>query len=205
MNFFISNLILGITLAAAVGPVSIETIKRGLRKGFWSAFLVGLGAALADATYLILIYLGLANFLTGYWIKLIIWIFGAIVLIYLGYGGIKEFKNKLNIKDKNKSERSSLLAGYLIALMSPMTFAAWFGIGGSIIGAQKLTGMAGLIIFLALVLGVIIWFFILSMLISFSRKFVNEKTLGYVSLIAGIILIIFGLYFGYNAISYIVG
>jgi len=205
MNFFISNLILGITLAAAVGPVSIETIKRGLRKGFWHAFLVGLGAALADATYLILIYLGLANFLTGYYIKLIIWIFGAIVLIYLGYGGIKEFKTKLDINDKNKSEKNSLLAGYLIALMSPMTFAAWFGIGGSIIGAQKLTGIAGLITFLALVLGVIIWFFILSLLISFSRKFVNEKTLGYVSLIAGIILIIFGLYFGYNAIRLILG
>lgn len=196
----IQNILFGISFAAAVGPVAVEVIKRGIVTGFWSAFLVGLGASLADATYLTLIYLGLGSIFTISVVKIVVWILGAIMLFYLGYKDIKKFNTKLKLQKDHNPKGNSLYTGYLIAVLSPMTFAVWFGIGGSILSTQNLTGVAGLVTFIALAFGVLIWFFALSLLVNFGRRFVNDKTIGYISLIAGIILICFGLYFGYSAI-----
>jgi threonine/homoserine/homoserine lactone efflux protein len=51
----LQNVLLGLTLAAPIGPVNVEIIKRGLNAGFRQAFLTGTGAMCADATYLTLI------------------------------------------------------------------------------------------------------------------------------------------------------
>jgi len=38
MMFVIEKIILGVILAAPLGPVTVEMIKRGLNRGFWAAF-----------------------------------------------------------------------------------------------------------------------------------------------------------------------
>lgn len=63
MTDIIRNIILGISLAAPIGPVNIEVIRRGLNFGFFPAFLLSIGAASADTTYLLLIYFGLSSFI----------------------------------------------------------------------------------------------------------------------------------------------
>ena len=62
MSQILQNIVLGISLAAPIGPANIAVIRRGLKYGFLPAFLVGLGVVFADMTYLLLIYFGLANF-----------------------------------------------------------------------------------------------------------------------------------------------
>ena len=44
----LNKILLGVTLAAPIGPVSLEMIQRGLKSGFLSSFVVRLGAAVAD-------------------------------------------------------------------------------------------------------------------------------------------------------------
>jgi len=108
----IQKIILRISLAAPVGPVNVEVIKRGLKHGFFPAFLLSLDAASADTTYLLLIYFGLSNFINIPVVKTSIWIFGAIVLLYLGYQSINEYFEKLDLeKAKVKTRRKSFVAG----------------------------------------------------------------------------------------------
>ena len=50
-TYFIKGFIIGLSIAAPVGPIGVLTIKRTLTEGRRSGFVTGLGAAFADATY----------------------------------------------------------------------------------------------------------------------------------------------------------
>jgi len=204
MMNILQNILLGISLAAPIGPVNIEVIKRGLSNGFLPAFTLSLGAASADATYLILIYLGLSNFIHIPLVKGAIWVFGGAVLIYLGFLSIKEFYQKINLKGpSNFLNKNPYLAGYIITISNPMTIVWWLGVFGSLLGSsvQNNLRIVALLSSLTIILGVILWFFLLSILLHWGKKFINENSLRYISLIAGILLVGFGLYFEYCAIS----
>lgn len=160
----IQEIILGISLAAPIGPVNVEVIRRGLRHGFLSALLLSLGAATADTTYLLLIYFGLSNFINIPLIKTSIWVFGAIVLLYLGCLSVKEYFDKIYFQKTNpKAGRNSFIAGYLITISNPMTIVWWLGVFGAIIGSsiQMVSKTAALLSSLTIIIGVILWFFIL--------------------------------------------
>lgn len=194
-------------MAAPVGPVNVEVIKRGLKHGFLPAFLVSLGAAAADTTYLLLIYFGLSNFINIPVVKLGIWVLGAIVLLNLGYLSVKEYFDKIDLQKPNtKVSRNSFIAGYLIAISNPMTIVWWLGVFGAIIGSsiQDVSKSVAFLGSMTIMLGVLLWFFSLSLLLHFGKRFINEETMKYVSAIAGIVLIGFGLYFGYNALTSII-
>jgi threonine/homoserine/homoserine lactone efflux protein len=199
----IQNILLGISLAAPIGPVNIEVIKRGLKYGFWPAFLLSLGAATADSTYLIVIYFGFYNLLDIPIVKTIIWFFGTIVLLYLGYLNIKEHFDKFEFQNADlKGSKNAFIAGYLITISNPMTIVWWLGIFGAVMGSsiQNASKTVALLNSMTIIIGVVLWFFTLSLLLHWGKRFVNEKMMKYISTVAGVVLIGFGLYFGYNAV-----
>ncbi len=44
LNFIIRGIIIGLSIAAPIGPIGILCIRRSLNKGFLSGFIAGLGA-----------------------------------------------------------------------------------------------------------------------------------------------------------------
>jgi threonine/homoserine/homoserine lactone efflux protein len=198
----IRNIVLGITLAAPVGPVNIEIIKRGLKHGFYPAFLLSLGAVSADATYLLAVYFGLCGFIHIPLVKTGIWIAGAFVLVYLGSLSIKEYFGRIDFQRTNaRANRSSFAAGYLITLSNPMTIVWWVGIFGAVIGGsfQGTSKTLTLLNSFMIIVGALLWFFGLCLLLHWGKRFINEKNMRYVSLFAGVAIFGFGLYFGYRA------
>ena len=87
----LQNVLLGLTLAAPIGPVNLEIIKRGLNSGFRQALLTGTGAMSADATYLTLIFFGLISFFEIVSLKIALGLFGSLILIYLGVLSAKQY------------------------------------------------------------------------------------------------------------------
>ena len=57
----IQQIVLGISLVAPVGPINIEMLKRGIERGFWHAWVVGIGGMTADVLFMLLIYFGLSS------------------------------------------------------------------------------------------------------------------------------------------------
>lgn len=156
----------------------------------------------ADTTYLIIIYFGLSSIINIPIIKTFIWILGATVLIYLGFQSAKEFFEKVDLnKSKPITNRNSFIAGYMITISNPMTIVWWLGVFGSILGSsiQNISKMVALINRFLIIAGVLLWFLALCVLLHWGNIFINENILKYISLIAGIVLIGFGLHFGYNA------
>src|SRR6476659_9063146 len=99
MNVFLSYILLGLSLAAPIGPINAAQIDRGIRNGFLHAWFVGVGAVLADAIYMLVVYIGVVQFLDTDFMKTFLWSFGSFVLLYTGVESLIN-AGKLNL-DQN--------------------------------------------------------------------------------------------------------
>lgn len=203
----LQNILLGLTLAAPIGPVNLEIIKRGLNSGFRQAFLTGTGAMCADATYLTLIFFGLTAFLNIAFMKIILGVAGSFILIYLGWVSAKEFFHKA-APVENPSRRifkSSFLTGYALAISSPITIVWWTGVFGVLLASQTHmeTNLSAFLSCLSILLGCFIWVLFLAVALHWGKKIINEKIVDFISLTAGTFLMVFGIYFLYRTIALI--
>ena len=204
----LKNIVLGISLVAPIGPVSAAAIKNGMKGGFFPAFTTGLGAASADTTILLLIYLGLARFMETPAVQLVIYIAGSAILIYLGATTMLEKPPALDSETGAKTPVAGAFAsGYVIAISSPITIVWWLGVFGAILAdtVRSATKLEALLSSLTIVVGVILWFVILGVILHAGKRFVNEKTLRAVSATAGVVIIGFGVYFAWRAVTELMG
>ena len=202
MDDVIRNVLLGISLAAPIGPSSVAVIQNGLQKGFGRAFLTGIGVTMADATYMLVVYFGLSSFVSIPVVKILIWILGALVLLYLGVQSIREAGRRIDFEAPPLiSARHPLIVGYLVNISNPIAVVWWLGIFGSLLGAV-VAGPAKAGVFFSgasILAGILLWHTTASLLSHEGKRFLNPSTARYISIIAGVVLILFGMRFGYNA------
>ncbi|MEY9096476.1 LysE family transporter [Paenibacillus sp. RC84] len=208
MNAFLAYVVLGISLSAPAGPVNAAQLEKGVRFGFVHAWLVGAGAMVADLFYMLLIYFGVAHFLDTPFMKTFLWLFGCFVLLYTGIVTLKSLKLKESGEMRESpSEMSSFRSGFFIALTSPLTILFWLGIYGSILAQSSQNDDAGQALWqsLGVFVGIMVWDVSIALIASSFHRFGNRLILQITSLLAGISLILFGLYFGYQALLMLAG
>ena len=144
--------ILGFTIAAAVGPISLLCIKRTLAEGRTVGFVSGLGVATADATYGAIAAFGL----TAITDQLVAWrqplaIVGGLFLLWIAWRTIRSVPGEAATDPSaGGRDRRGLVGAYLstlgLTMTNPMTilsFAALFvGLGvtaDDVAGATLLT------------------------------------------------------------------
>ena len=96
VHLLLSYFFLGITLAAPIGPVNSARIDKGIKNGFWHAWIVGAGSMIADALFMILVYIGMVRFLEIPVVQIFLWLFGGFVLIYTGVESVVQ-SNKITL------------------------------------------------------------------------------------------------------------
>jgi L-lysine exporter family protein LysE/ArgO len=202
------NLFLGITLAAPIGPAGVAVIQNGLRHGFTRAFFTGLGVTMADATFLLVVFFGLSSFLDISIVKVTIWCFGAGVLLYFGYRGIRGAKDGYDLEaDTIATARNPFLVGYLVNASNPISVVWWSGVFGSLL--SETIGSTSRLMALAnsstILIGILVWHSSISILTHWGRRFLNERVTRSISMIAGSALLLFGLRFGYNGLVLALG
>ncbi|MGG3279563.1 LysE family translocator [Paenibacillus solani] len=204
MSIFLSYMILGLSLSAPVGPVNAAQLDKGIKKGFWHAWLFGIGAVLADILYMVLVYLGVVHFLNTPFMQTFLWLFGAFVLIYSGMESILN-ANKVTISQASNEDTlwRSMFSGFLLSVSNPMTILFWLGIYGSILVKTAADNSSGQLFLysVAVISGVVIWDLFMASLGSIFRRYLSNKALSLISILSGFSLIIFGVYFGIRAIT----
>lgn len=166
ITHFLQAWLIGVAIAAPVGPIGMLCIRKTLETGLAGAIAVGLGAALADGVYGLIAALGLtaiSHFLLeqSAYIKLL----GGILLLYLAYSELAQgaalASEATPIK---KSSRRLTLSVFFLTLTNPATILSFIGIFASIGG-----GSASLLEMFLLVVGVFIgsmsWWLILGSVI----------------------------------------
>lgn len=202
MNFF-SYILLGISLSAPVGPINAAQLNKGMNHGFIHAWLVGFGGMIGDLVFMLLIYFGVAQFLTTPLMKTFLWLFGFFILVYTGIESIVSAKKSLHIhrSSRQTSKFKSFRAGFLLAISNPLNIIFWLGIYGAVLAkTSDLYSNYQLIIYSSgIFLGILIWDLVMASVATSFRKFFHAKAQYIITVGAGIMLIGFGIYFGYEA------
>ncbi len=205
MNEILRNIFLGISLAAPLGPASVAVIQNGFKQGFVRAFLTGVGVTLADTTYLLLVFFGLSAFINTPLTKVLVWVFGSIVLVYLGVHSFRDKPAMLDFgaADTASTSRNPLLMGYLINISNPLAVVWWLGIFGSILSSASAAGSRtnALLVSSSILVGILMWHTLVALLSHWGKRFLNQKIFRAISALAGTALILFGLRLTYLAIS----
>jgi len=199
----IRNILLGISLAAPIGPSGVAVIQNGLRRGFLRAFITGVGVTMADATYLLLVYFGLSSFISMPMIKILIWTLGALVLLYLGIQSLREAVKGMDLdRTMVPTNRNPLLVGYLVNISNPIAIVWWLGVFGSLLGTavDGATKTSALLSSSTILIGILLWHSTMSLLTHWGRRILNAKTAKYITGIAGFALVLFGLRFAYYTV-----
>lgn len=203
MNSIFTYIFLGISMAAPIGPVKSVLLNTGIKNGFFHAWFFSLGALTTDITYMFIVYFGVGQFIDSPLMRIVLWSFGCFVLLYTGIENLLSLhKIEMNLKyGKRVRLRKSILSGFFMSLLNPLTILFWLGIYGSILAntAGVSTGYQIFINSIAILAGIILVDFIMSFLSSGARKLLSTKLLKIVSLISSIIMIGFGIFFGMQA------
>ncbi|RBW71005.1 LysE family transporter [Bacillus taeanensis] len=199
----IKQIVLGLSLAAPVGPINIEMIKRGMFQGFWSSWLIGIGAMTADFLFMLLVYLGFGRFLLEPLIQLLMYSFGFVFLTYLAMVTFQSAKIKSTFQEdfSRTSFGQSFRVGFFIALANPINIVFWFGVYGSALSeiASQVEVTKALLYSLCIFIGIILWNLNIAFTSHFSRNICSQRWMEKMIYCAGILLLGYGIYFGYNA------
>jgi threonine/homoserine/homoserine lactone efflux protein len=194
MNLFLEGVVIGLAVAAPVGPIGVLCIRRTLAEGHASGFVSGLGAATADAAYGSVAALGLTfvtSLLVGAesWLRLV----GGVFLVFLG---VRTFLSRPSERPATagKGDLPGAYASTLVlTLANPTTilsFAAIFaGLGAGSMGGDALHAMS---LVLGVFCGSALWWFVLSGATSLFRAKLSAGGLRWVNRISGVVLAGFG-------------
>lgn len=122
MSILAGYIILGFTLAAPIGPVNSARLDKGIKNGFWHAWVVGVGSMIADGIFMLLVYLGMVQFLGIPIVQIFLWLFGGFILIYSGVESIKNANTiTLNYSRQKESLFKCFLTGFIMSITSPLS------------------------------------------------------------------------------------
>ncbi len=198
--YFLQAMLIGVAIAAPVGPIGFLCIKRTIESGFKEGFAVGIGAALADATYGLIAAFGLSAvmniLITSAWI---IKFCGGILLLYLAY---RELRVSVQgaVNSSTTSRRSTLkliIEVFVLTIANPMTILIFVGIFASISNGPT-TGLESFVMVFGIFLGSMIWWIILASIIVKIKHRLPQVWLNYIKYLSAIILAGFG---GYTLFS----
>lgn len=191
----LKGILLGLSIAAPVGPIGILCIRRTITLGRLHGFLSGLGAASADAFYGFIAGFGL-TLITSFLLdqKVLLQAVGGLFLCYLG---VRTFRSK-PAADAAKAAGNTLFRSYASTLMltitNPMTIMSFLGAFAGLGMGDSQTGIASAV---ALVIGVFVgsalWWLALSTVIGLLRDRIHVTAFRWINRISGVILTVFGL------------
>jgi threonine/homoserine/homoserine lactone efflux protein len=194
LAMLVRGLLIGLSIAAPVGPIGVLCIRRTLSDGRWVGLATGLGAATADAAYGAVAAFGItviSNVLLDQqlWIRLI----GGIFLLYLG---MKTFRAAPAANAPNAAGPNLLRAytsAVALTLTNPTTILSFVAIFAGIgAGTQSHAVGAAATLVLGVLAGSALWWLVLSSGVAMLRAKITPAMLGWVNRISGSILIGFG-------------
>lgn len=210
--------LLGWSVAAPIGPVNLEIVRRSLRHRLAAGLCVGLGATMIDAGYMLLTSFGLSNFLQTPAVLLVSFVAGGVLMAWLAgmalrdawRYGVQGHDVHLGSKEANSeasgASRRILLKSWIVGLgmtaTNPMTLAYWATLPGLFFhGADPSPGEI-LAATCFVWLGTISWVGTLMAFLLFGKRFVGDRLFAIASGAGGLVMGYFAMRFWWLAIHF---
>ncbi len=195
--FFARGYLIGLAIAAVVGPISVLCMQRTLAHGWRYGAISGLGVATADGLYAALAAFGVTA-ISRLLLSMQLWVrlLGGVFLIYLG---VKAILEKPATQSASASTRKGLSGAYLsillLTLANPLTilsFAAVFvGLG---VDVGQRTQLAAALVVIGVAIGSASWWLLLTGGVTLLRARLTPRWLIWINRLAGCVILVFGLW-----------
>lgn len=175
---FLKSILIGLAVAAPIGPVGLLCIQAALARGWAAGCWTGLSAALADGVLAGVAAFGLAAAMPWLihhqgWVAL----FGAAIMTIIGIGLIRKPAEADAEPAGGIRERAGRFLGVFgMTVSNPMTALGFVGIFAGIGVSVADTGLEPVILVLGVFLGSMLWWAFLSALASLGHGRLKAST-----------------------------
>jgi threonine/homoserine/homoserine lactone efflux protein len=187
--FALRGFILGFTIAAAVGPISLLVIRRTLAQGQLCGLVSGLGVATADATYGAIAAFGLGA-ITDVLVnaRQVLGLVGGVFLLWLAWRTIRAAPTQAATVATHRGGYGGAYLSILgLTLANPMTILSFGALFAGLGVTSGGTGDAALVV-VGVLLGSTAWWVTLTTVIGALRTRVTPVWIHRINLVSGIVL-----------------
>ena len=201
---FAKGLVIGVSIAAPVGPIGILCMRTTLAQGMGAGFVTGLGAATADAIYAALGAFGISAVTlilqsAGNYLRLA----GIVVVLWIAWG---TWRQKPAAADTATETPTSLWVAFAttcgLTLTNPMTilsFAAIFA-GAGLAATEGSVSLRAATLVVGTFVGSLAWWLFLSGTVAGLRGKISLVTLAMINKISAVVLVGFAIWMAVQAI-----
>ncbi|MGX0890763.1 threonine/homoserine/homoserine lactone efflux protein [Pseudomonas sp. ADAK2 TE3594] len=198
MLIFVKSMVIGLCIAAPVGPIGLLCIQRSLMLGWRAGFATGLGAATADSIYGFIGALGITAIIaTLISFKPWLCIFGGVFLAYIGYQTIRSKGSTTALA----GERANMFKAYsttlFLTLSNPMTILSFIAIFAAMSDGMvndQSSQHSVLPMVIGIFLGSAVWWLGLSGFSSIFKTRISQSKLRLINYFSGSTISILGAY-----------
>ena len=178
------GLLLGWSVAWPPGPINSEMIRRGLSRGFWPAYSVGLGACSADFLWALAVTLGAGALAGVRAVEMALAMISFVLLLVLAATFTRNAIRGWRILQSGgeltrpvtmfEGSRGGYLLGMGMAFSSPWNIAFWLAVVGQQAGASHGLG-ASIALAAAVVIGAATWGLFLCTTVRLGARFASPR------------------------------
>ncbi len=197
--FLLSVIAISLTGVMMPGPVTAVTVAKGAQRKEAGA-LIAIGHGLIEIPLILLIYFGLAHFLTLTEVKISVGLAGGALLIWMA---LIMVKNRPSVFSEQKElAHGSVVAGLATTVANPYFFLWWATVGAALLVSARDFGAAGVA-----AVGVthwlcdFAWLYLVSWAVFKSRRLWTQRVNSVVFGICSAILAGFGAWFIFSSID----
>jgi threonine/homoserine/homoserine lactone efflux protein len=207
MAVLVRGILLGIVIAAPVGPIGLLCIRRTLEGGIVMGFATGLGAALADGLFGAIAAFGvqaMTDWLAGH--QTTFRLVGGVVMLIIAFKSFTAEPHPREIKRDIRTALGGFAVGLGLTLTNPVTIFAFvaifagFGLGGELSGNRE-----AMTLVLGVFLGSALWFLTLSSGVAMVRHMISDNVFRLINRGAAVLLAVFGVYALASGVSAVAG
>ncbi len=195
-TFALKGVLLGLSIAAPVGPIGVLCIRRTIAYGFFAGLAGGLGTALADAAYAALAAFGFAALLGDLiagnaWFRLA----GAAFLLWLGWSTWNAGPAQQEAKVDARTLIGTFVATFALTLANPATIVTFAGLFLALgLGDTGGSADAGVALVGGVFAGSLLWWIVLSTLVVAVREKLGPAAMVAINRGAGALLVGFAVW-----------
>lgn len=196
--FLIQAILISLSGVMAPGPLTVVVVGEGARSPRAGA-VIALGHGIVEFPLMVLILVGLAPILRHPAGSIAIGLAGGLVLLWMGYGLLRSARTETSVEKRRVT--SPLAAGVLMSAGNPYFIVWWGTVGATLVFRAWEYGPWQFALFAVIHWSLdLIWYFLLSTASFKGTKLLGRRFLTGTSLVAGIVLLFFGVRFIVDAI-----
>ena len=192
----IAAITLGLSVALPFGPISLICVQRSIADGFGHGLATGAGAASAQGLFATAALLGRDTVSSELirWSGPIRWL-AAATLLYLGIRTLAR-RNKSRVNAARAGIPAAYGSSLVFALSNPMTLLPYLALASGTVVEDAAGQLFSPWSVPGVMVGAVAWYAVLSIVASMFRPGVMQGLVGPLNLLAGSILVVFGIRVG---------